>query len=357
MQASTPLFGILKGVKPTETKLASQTRVPSVTLADVAERVGVSARTVSRVVNDEGGFTEATRARVLDAIDELGYRPNLMARGLTRRRSDTIGLVTAEMRDPFFPEFADGVERAALTVGRTMFLASSNADPDRQRRALISLIGHGVDGAIVFPAAGSRDDLVRIAKELPIVVVNDELDAPGIASVTAEIEQGAVLATDHLLQRGRRRVALLIETEAHRRGLSASRRARGYRLAHQRNSVPIDERLVIGVENSVDGGRTGAEHALGLAEPPDAIFAYNDVIAIGALQRCLALGYAVPDDIAIVGFDDIMMCEATSPPLTSVRIDRDQLGRSAVEMLLHLVESGPAPPQRLPVELIVRQSS
>ncbi len=125
----------------------------NVTLDDVARHVGVSARTVSRVVNDEGGCTAETRARILAAIEALGYRPNLMARGLIRRRSDTIGLIAAELLDPFFPEIAEGVERAAHRLHRTMFLASTNNDRDRQRFALASLQGHGVDGVIVFPAS------------------------------------------------------------------------------------------------------------------------------------------------------------------------------------------------------------
>ena len=328
----------------------------TVTLADVAKRVGVSARTVSRVVNNEGGCTEETRNRILAAIDELGYRPNLMARGLTRRRSDTIGLVTLEMQDPFFPEFAEGVDRAADAIGRTMFLASSGGDRQRQQRALASLMGHGVDGAVVFPASGSRSDLQQLAAELPIVVVNQQIESAGISSVSADIRSGAESAVDHLIDRGRRRIALLIVGDA-RREATPSRREFGFRDAHRARSLPVDEALVIEVDNSLDGGRSGAERALALPDRPDAIFAYNDVIAIGALQQCLSYDLSVPEDMAIVGFDDIMMCEAMTPTLTTVRIDRDRLGRAAVEMLQRLVDTGSAESELVPVELIVRASS
>lgn len=336
--------------------MSSRTR-RAVTLDDVARLVGVSARTVSRVVNDEGGCTEETRTRILDAIDELGYRPNMMARGLSRRRSDTIGLINLEMLDPFFPEVADGIERALSDIGRTMFLANTGGDRGRQQRALTSLLGHGVDGAIVFPTKDGIDDLIEFAaKEFPIVVVNLEVESDRISSVSAEIHHGAVMAVRHLLDGGRRRIAALIDETA-RHGATSSRRESGYRSALREAGREVDDDLVIAVANSLDGGRAGIERAMALAEPPDAVFAYNDLIAIGALQRAMQLGMSVPDDIAVVGFDDIMMCEALTPTLTSVRIDRDQLGRVAVETLQALVAADSAPSRRLPVELVVRDST
>lgn len=328
-----------------------------VTLADVAAHVGVSARTVSRVVNDEGGCTPATKARIEAAIEELGYRPNLMARALIRRRSDTIGLINQEMLDPFFPEFADGVQEAAAENRRTMFVASSGGNSSRQRQMLTSFLGLGVDGAIVFPAADSGAELARFARDgLPIVTVNAELSIPGVSSVTAEIEHGAQLAVNHLVETGRRRIAMLIDATADS-APKRSRRRRGYHAALDAAGLSTDEELLIPVENSFSGGREGARRALALAEPPAAIFAYNDVIAVGALQQCLALGVRVPDDIAIVGFDDISMCEAMTPSLSTIRIDRDLLGRSAVEALQQLVETGIAESRRIPVELVARDSS
>lgn len=329
----------------------------AVTLDDVARHVGVSARTVSRVVNEEGGCTEETKARILVAIDELGYRPNLMARALIRRRSDTIGLVSLEMLDPFFPEFADGVERAASAIGRTMFLATTGGDRVRQQRALKSMVGHGVDGAIVFPAADTLDDLAEFAAgELPIVVVNLEADADRLASVSAEIRLGAEEAVTHLVSCGRRRIATLLDRTAIH-GPRPARRELGYRAAIERAGLRVDETLIIDVDNSIDGGRAGMDRAMSLLDRPDGIFAYNDLIAIGALQRAHELGLAVPDDVAIVGFDDIAMCQAMTPRLSSVRIDRDQLGRLAVQTLQTLVQTGSAPSLRLPVELVIRRST
>lgn len=330
----------------------------SVTLADVARHVGVSARTVSRVVNDEGGCTPRTRDRIIAAIDELGYQPNLMARGLIRRRSDTIGLVTADFLDPFFPEIAEGVQRAAHRMNRTMFLACTNNDRQRQRAALRSLHGHGVDGVIVFPAMNSRDDLVGLAAGgLPIVVVNDEITAPGIASVTADIQFGAELAVEHLLERSRSRIAMLIVHKSHPG--EQGRREIGYRRALRRAGVPEQEELLVEVDNSIEGGRHGARSLLCLTRRPDAIFAYNDMIALGVLHELIASGITVPDEIALVGFNDIALCQAVTPQLTSIRIDRDLLGQTAVETLHTLLNDrdGNNEPRRLPVELKPRGSS
>ncbi len=331
----------------------------SVTLDDVARRVGVSARTVSRVVNGEGGCTAETRERIQEAIDALGYRPNLMARGLIRRRSDTIGLIAAEMLDPFFPEFAEGVQRAVGVTGRTMFFASTNGDRVTQHQALSSMLGHAVDGAVVFPVRDSETDLLRFAADgLPIVVINTEIRGPGVASVSAEIQNGAELAVQHLLDRGRTRIALVIDATA-RLGTQPARREVGYRAALQRAGIDIDESLVIETGNSLEGGRRAAEVIGAMVDAPDAVLAYNDLMAIGLMQQLLADGVRVPHDIAIVGFDDVAMCAAMTPRLTSVRIDRDSLGLAAVDVLQQLQQNPTAnfEPRRIPVELIVRDSS
>ncbi len=331
----------------------------SVTLADVARRVGVSGRTVSRVVNDEGGCTPETRERILAAIEELGYRPNLLARSLIRRRSDTIGLMATKLDDPFFPEVAEGVQAAVHRLGKTMFLASSDNDPARQYQALDSLRSHGVDGVIVFPAGDDRDGLVRLAAEgLPIVVINDEVSAPGLASVRADIQHGAELAVEHLVASGRTRIAMVADSRSHH-SPRGSRRELGYRTVIERSGLTMPDDTVWPEANSLVGGRRAAEAMLDHGSRPDAIFAYNDLMALGALQTLLARGIRVPDDIALVGFDDITMCEVVTPQLTSVRIDRDVLGQTAVEALQDLLDDpGSSPATRLlAVSLVVRGSS
>jgi LacI family transcriptional regulator len=325
-----------------------------VTLDDVARRVGVSARTVSRVVNDQGGCTPATRERILAAIDELGYRPNLLARGLLTNRSDTIGLVGAEMADPFFTELADGVQRAARELRRTMFFASTDRDAVRQAQVLSSLYGHGVDGVIVFPAAGSEADILATAANgLPVVLVDRELSGHNIAVVNNDLRAGGLLATEHLIRSGRRRIAMATD-ENTLHDQAGERRQAGYRDAL--GSAGMAERLVSGA-NTVDGGRACARQLLASGDRPDAVFVFNDLMALGVLQELGRSGITVPGDIAVVGFDDIAMCDAVAPRLTTVRIDRDRLGRVAVEQLQSLRDRpGGADPVCLDVELVVRES-
>ncbi|MFK8023391.1 MAG: LacI family DNA-binding transcriptional regulator [Ilumatobacter sp.] len=165
------------------------------TLDDVAALVGVSTRTVSRVLRNEGGYSDATEQRVRDAVDELGYFPNLLARGLSERRSGTIGLIGPNMSDPFFPDLAGEIQRRALERGRTTFYASSFHDPDQQRTILASLRSYGMDAVVVQPVSGTRRDVERFAASgTPVVVIDEQWHGPGIASVSAELEHGARLA-------------------------------------------------------------------------------------------------------------------------------------------------------------------
>lgn len=334
-----------------------------VTLADVADEVGVSPRTVSRVVNGQGGCSEETRLRIEAAIEDLGYRPNLLARGLLTNRSDTIGLVGPNLFDPFFTELADGVQRAARRDNRTMFFASTDDDARRQAQVVASFHGHGVDGVIVFPAPGSSPDLIRTASlGLPVVLINHELDGPNIATVQSDLVSGGRLAVEHLLSRGRRRIAMATEarTLIHQ---EQPRRQRGYREALEAAGIPLDPDLLATASDTVDGGRRCARQLMSLADPPDAIFAYNDLMAIGVLQELHRLGISVPDQVAVVGFDDIALCDAVIPRLSTIRIDRDQLGQVAVDTLWRLRDDPDATtspttsPDLLPVELVVRDSS
>lgn len=327
------------------------------TLHDVARRVGVSPRTVSRVVNDQGGFSDATRARVMDAIAEVGYRPNLLARGLITRRSNTFGLVVAEMADPFFTEFADGVQMASRAVGRTMFLASTDNDRARQREVLRSFWSHAVDGIIIFPVRGTEREVSDLANSgTPIVAIDYPYPIAGVGSISADLHDGAVRAVRYLLATGRRRVAMISHDPPEANW--PQRREAGYREAMAAAGVAVDGLLVHG-PNTVDGGRHATERLLARRPDVDAVFAYNDLMAIGALRALQAAGRAVPADVAVVGFDDIAICEVISPRLTTVRIDRDQLGRAAVDLLSRLIDDPKTElqPPSLGVELVVRDST
>ncbi len=320
------------------------------TLHDVAARVGVSTRTVSRVVNGEGGFSTATGARVKAAIDELGYRPNLLARSLITKRSMTIGLVGGSMTDPFFPELAEGVHEAASTVGLTTLFAATDDSVDRQHQVVESLRSRAVDGIILFPAGGLIEPIRILADDgLNVVAINPAETSVAVSSISSDITGGARTAIAHLRSRGRRRIAFLGSDSPY-----STRREAGYREA-----AADDEPLVAKANPTADGGMIGAQEILDRWPRVDAIFAYNDLMAMAALRVLEAAGRSVPDDVAVVGFDNIGLSAHLKPPLTTVDLDQRNLGRLAVELLAEAIDT----PERIsrqvthPARLVIRASS
>jgi LacI family transcriptional regulator len=321
------------------------------TLRDVAEQVGVSIRTVSRVVNNETGFSEATRSRVLDAVESLGYRPNLLARGLIKGRSGTVALVATELTDPFFPELAEGVQNAANELGLTLLVASTANNAARQATVLESLRSHAVDGLILFPTAGTERDVVAVAASgLPTVAIDARWKAPGLVSVTSDIYDGARIATRHLVDGGRTCIAMISSVFSEQRTREA-----GYVDELTGVGHPIIER----VDVTAAGGITAVEALLARHPNIDAIFAYNDLMAVGALKALRDAGRSVPGDVAVVGFDNIGLSEFVTPALTTIRIDRERLGREAINQLSTLMDNQAYSPElvELPVSLVVRESA
>lgn len=332
----------------------SSTSDRATTLHDVAARVGVSPRTVSRVVNDEGGFSPATRARVLDAVAELHYRPNVLARGLITRRTSTIALITPVISDPFFPEVAEGVQWAARDHGLTMFFATTDDDLGRQASVLASLEAHSVDGVIIFPSRESGDALLPFAdRGLQMIVIDADIEHDNACVVSSDLRHGARLAVDHLVARGCREIAMIASQRAAPWPRS---RQDGFRAGAAAHGVAGDR--IAHVSRTVDGGRLGLRRLIEQHPAIDGIFAYNDLMAIGALQELQRIGRSVPDDVAVIGCDDIHMGAVVTPALTTVRIDRETLGREAVRRLVEL-RDGVADHAEvvLPVSLTVRASA
>ena len=323
----------------------------------MANKVGVSPRTVSRVVNNEGGFSEATRVKVLEAVEDLGYQPNMLARGLITRRSGTVGLVGVDMTDPFFPAMAEGIQNAARETGRTMFFACNDGDPQRQAEVFRSLLSHAVDGVIVFPAPGSIEQLTAYARRgMPLVIVDDIVEFPNLASVSFDLEDGTTKAAQHLLATGRRKIGMIGSELTVPR---TRRRERGFYQAFE--NAPEGSQLpeLVRVQPTVSGGANGLQQLLERQPGLDGIFAYNDLMAVGAMRAAQSVGYQVPDDIAIVGCNDIEMSALVSPRLTTIRLDRPRLSAEAIRVLHDLIEApGSNPdPLVLPVELVVREST
>jgi LacI family transcriptional regulator len=328
------------------------------TIYDVATLAGVSARTVSRVVNGEAGFGEATRLRVLDAIEKVGYRPNMLARALITRRTGTLGLVVPQMVDPFFAELVDGVQAAAKASGLTTIIAKHDDDLTEFDSILETLSSFAVDGAIVYSPRAERAMLIKHAmRGLPTVAFGMEISGTNLGSVLWDVSRAAELGIEHLVRIGRTKLVMLSHTGA-ANTLLLPRRETAFRKTLQRAGLHFSEARVVRKDPTIDGGREAMEAVLAAGTPVDGVFTYNDAMAIGALQALALAGLRVPQDVALVGFNDIAMCAALVPTLTSVRLDRPAIGREAVALLDRMrTTPNNQPPVYVDVELVIRQSA
>ncbi|MBK3574729.1 LacI family DNA-binding transcriptional regulator [Streptomyces sp. MBT65] len=334
------------------------------TMSTVAERAGVSTKTVSNVVNGTGSFSRETERRVRAAIEELGYRLNPFARGLRSRRTGTIALVIPNVHQPFNAELAEQIISAPEALGLKVVLAPTRGDARRERTLLSTSHGELVDGVIYVPHALAPEDYLSQPVAQPTVVLGERpaeaaglnLDYVGIAD-----EQGAHAAVAHLLAQGRRRIAAICERTGPRAG---GRRLHGYRRALDEAGVAYDDSLVLGVDDAdlFSAGVGATTRLLRTRVRFDALFCYNDVVAIGALSVLGRSGIAVPDDVALTGFDDIDAARFTSPPLTTVDPQRGSIARKAVALLrsrmaLSDFRELPGRTESAGFELLVRTSS
>jgi LacI family repressor for deo operon, udp, cdd, tsx, nupC, and nupG len=335
--------------------------VKDVTLREVAALAGVSSRTVSNVVNGYAPATEQTRQRVLQAVEQLGYRPNVLARNLARGRSGQIAVVVPYLDTPYFSELLQGIIRAARLRGYNVLIDQTDGDPEHERL----LISRGpqallFDGVIFSPLGLSQEALADRDRSVPLVVLGERVadgtfDHVGIDDVAASAD-----ATAHLLDLGRRRIAA-IGDQPYATGEAAQLRTRGFRLAHERAGVPVFDELIISTPrfNRADGARSMAL-LLDSDNPPDAVFCYSDLVAVGAIHTLLGRGLRVPEDVAVVGYDNIEDGAYANPSITTISPDKDMIAKTAVELLLKRIAGGPGvgcQEARAPYELIVREST
>jgi len=308
------------------------------TLKDVAERAGVSVRTVSNVVNDWPHVRPATRERVQRVIDELGYQPNLAARNLRSGRSGLIALVVPEVDVPYFAELTRCLVDEFSTRGMTVVVEQTDGRLDRERE----LINRGAqaslfDGIIFSPVSMSSQEIEDRRSTLPLVLLGEQhtslLDHVLVDNVAAAQD-----ATQHLLDLGRRRVALIGDRPAVRLNTSMLR-TEGYKAALRAAGIAPDPRYMPTTSkfHRADGASAMAE-LLRLEPVPDAVFCLNDLLALGAIRTILTSGLRIPDDIAVVGFDGIEEGRYSTPTLTTVAPDKSEIARRAVELLMGQIE-------------------
>jgi LacI family transcriptional regulator len=329
----------------------------SATMRDVAQKANVSIKTVSRVVNDQGEISETTRKRVLAVIKELGYRPNKIARGLVTQRTYTVGLVVPDITNPFFPEVARGVQDVARAQDYNVFLCNSDESQQEELRTLHSLADQGVDGIIIFPCYQTQNNLdVFAAQYRPIIAINHICDHANVSLVLTDNYQGAKLAVDYLLSKGHREIGMLagLETSPQR-----GRRVHGFLDALAAYDLSVVEPRILSGLPTLASGYEVALRLLKQDPPVTAIFSYNDLQALGAIQACKELGRHIPADCAIIGFDDIQLASLVDPALTTIRIDKYSMGQQAMRRLLDMLDNPDMDfsPIEMDVELVVRESA
>jgi LacI family transcriptional regulator len=345
-------------ITPPLTETITQTIRRPVTVKDVARKAGVSVATVSHVVNGSRYVSPELTQRVRDAAAELGYTPNGTARSLRLRRTQTIGLIVPDV-SPFFVELARVIEDHGFAAGYTTVLGNADGHPDRERRYVETMLSKNVDGLILASTLHDAGELAELLAGVrtPAVVVDRELELPGVDVVHADNEQGGYQATRHLLELGHTRIGCITGAPAL---LPSAGRAAGYRRALAEAGIAGAERWTAEGDFQYAGGRRATAELLDRREGLTAIFASNDLMALGALSELAARGLRAPEDVSVCGFDDVFPAALVSPSLTTVHQPLHDIGRAAVDTLLARIDGDvPDEPTRrqFPTELVVRDST
>lgn len=337
-------------------KTAVSNRPGPITIRDVATEAGVSTATVSRVLAEFDGVTDEARERVHHAIAKLDYHPNRLARGLRQGRRKVIGVIIPDLQNPFFTGVVHGVEGALYLAGYTLLLAHSDGQAEREQVQLGLLRGEGIAGLVFMPGnrPGANYEALR-SWDIPVVAVDRCPGKLEVDLVSSNNREGMRQATSHLLGLGYKAIALLngpasIDVTEERLG--------GYLDALRSAGVAVQESLIINSDFRQEGGYAAMNRFLNLAKPPRAVVVANNLMTLGALQAIHERGIRIPDDIAVVGFDDMPWATSLRPPLTAVAQSPEELGRAAAQLLMERIKD----PKRLvrqvvlPTHLNVRAS-
>ena len=330
----------------------------NVTIKDVARLSGVSPMTVSRVINDSERVSPDTRRKVQEAISELGYVPSRLARGLSRQRTGTLALIVPDVANPFFTLIVRGAEDIARRAGYRVILCDTRADPNVEREVIEEMIAHRVEGIVIAPVSDrSKSHLRRLARfGVPFVLVDRTV--PGVDSdvVCGNSADGARQLVDHLISLGHRRIGFIVESD----DVSTAReRRQGYEAALAGAGIPHDPELVANATVDPTGGSEGMRQLLQLKDRPTAVFTVNNLVALGAIEAVRDAGLEVPDDVALVCFDDIEFASRLYPFLTVMEQPAETFGTLGTQLLLERIEGrGPERSRMvvLPARFVLRKS-
>ena len=333
------------------------------TIKDVAKAAGVSIGTVSNVLNSPEIVTPEKRMRVQEAISRLSYQPNLVARTLKTRISKSIGLIIPDIKNPYYPAVARGVEDAAQRAGFTVFLCNNDRNVEKEREYIEALCKKEVDGLILVKPQVTPEELQRLSQQHSIVLVDADVHlAPEVQCnfVNVDDKGNVAKALEILYEQGHRRIALI----------SGLLESSGSKITHdvyleflRKRKIPVNPSYIIRGNYEWTGGLAAARELLSLESPPTAIFAANDLMAIGAIRAAREAGLRVPEDISVFGYDDIDMAQFCDPPLSTIHLPKYELGTASVDLLVEefrLAASGQEPASRrllLDTRIILREST
>ncbi|WP_022982613.1 LacI family DNA-binding transcriptional regulator [Ideonella sp. B508-1] len=325
-----------------------------ITLKQVAQEAGVSPSTVSRILNGTATVSVDKKAAIDAAIAKLGFQPNPVARGLAGGRTLSIGVVTQTISSPFYGEALRGIEDQLEPAGYIPIFVSGHWREAEERKAISALLSRRVDALLVLAGRLPDEELQALSLRVPLVVVGRKLQGPQLFSLEFDNLTGARLAARHLLDLGHRRIAFIAGDPAHNDALD---RLAGYRQALEEAGEPVDPTLILPGDFTETGGLLAATRLLESRQPFTAIFAANDQTAIGAALGLHRRNIRIPDDVSVVGFDDLAPARFATPPLTTVRQSVYEMGAQAAGAVLSLLR-GEAPQVVLPVpELVPREST
>jgi LacI family transcriptional regulator, galactose operon repressor len=328
------------------------------TIRDVARLSGVSPMTVSRVINDSERVSPETRRRVEQAISELGYVPSRLARGLSRQRTGTLSVIVPDVANPFFTAVVRAAEEVARRADYRVILCDTRADLAVERDVIAELIAHRVEGVVIAPVSDrSATHLRRLAEfGVPFVLIDRTIPGVDCDVVLGDSSGGARQLVEHLLSLGHRRIGFIVESD----DVSTARdRRAGYEAALTAAGIALDPALVTNAAPDPSGGSAGMAKLLELEKRPTAVFTVNNLVALGAIEAVRAAGLEVPDDVALVCFDDIEYASRLYPFLTAMEQPAQTFGTLGTQLLLERIE-GRGPDRRhevvLPGEFMIRKS-
>ncbi|WP_327659864.1 MULTISPECIES: LacI family DNA-binding transcriptional regulator [unclassified Streptomyces] len=333
-------------------------RLERPSIGSVAAAAGVSRTTVSHALSGKRSVSAETRRRIMEAVEEQNYRPNMVAKSLRSQRTHSVALLLVDIANPYYPAVARAVHDVLAAEGYVSFIGNTDGDARTERMLLEEMVARGVDGVVMQPMALSAAEVRQIAgPTMPLVITTAHPGDVPADSVLTDDFQGLSEVVDHLTRQGIRDLGFIAGP---RDTATGSMRLATYRAVAAAAGTEVPEHWIEYAPFGREGGAAAAARLLARAEPPRAILCANDLIAIGAMQSVREAGLRVPEDVAIVGFDDIETAELVTPRLTTVVNPASAIGDTCARTILWRVENGPDAPYRrvvLPTNLVVRQSA